>query len=144
MVSPDSCEGESVDGLAVTATHKPNHPAPWLPVPCAPLLQSWIRSPASPADCCATLCPRSAQTSASPHLLSLLHQPWAVSGPDSYTLCSSCSPSPTFIGENLGQCLGYRTGLGLGVGWLFTAHWLLWSEADSFETHLDDSACHPG
>lgn len=89
-------------------------------------------------------CPRRAQTSAGPHFLPLLHQPWAVSGPDSYTLCSPCCPFPGFIGEKLGRCLGYRTGLGLGVGRLFTAHWLLWSEADSFETHPDDCACHPG
>lgn len=89
-------------------------------------------------------CPRTAKTSAGLHIPPWVHQPWAVYGPDSHTHCSPWSPYPTFIRGKLRRCLGCRSGLGLGVRWLFRAHQLLWSEENSFETHLNEYTYHPG
>lgn len=87
-------------------------------------------------------CPRTAETSAGPHFS--LWPDQLQAGPGSHTHCSPRSPSPTFIRKKLGRCLGCRSGLGLGVGWLFTAHRLLRSEEYSFETHPDEYTCQPG
>lgn len=130
MVSPYSCGAKLVGGLAVTATHKPKHQIPQLPVPCAPSLQSWICSaPLAPLTATQRSRPRTEETSAGPHFSPWLRQPWAVYGPGSHTHCS-----PWSIREKLRRCLGCGCGLGLGAGWLFTARRLLRSVEDSFET----------